>query len=167
MKNRFDQLTFKLFTQAKQLSLKVVGKQDVTDVFKVRETNVRGDYDADSLTLELQILPTIFECKPINLGKVAKVLKLLSREKRMLVGICITVIRIILTVSTTSAAPERPFLMMRRIKTWLLSRMAQKSPLPSILNNNNSLSILYDNKSILDDISLLHRANDFVDHHPD
>ena len=30
-----------------------------------------------------------------------------------------------------------------------------------------SLSILYDKKAILDDISLLHVANEFVDHHSD
>ena len=31
----------------------------------------------------------------------------------------------------------------------------------------NSLSIFYENKSILGDISLLHVANELVDHHPD
>ena len=36
-----------------------------------------------------------------------------------------------------------------------------------ILKRPNSLFILYDNKSVLDDISLLHVANEFVDHHAD
>ena len=31
----------------------------------------------------------------------------------------------------------------------------------------NSFSILYDNKSILDNISLLHVANEPIEHHPD
>ena len=31
----------------------------------------------------------------------------------------------------------------------------------------NSLSILNDNKDILDEISLVNVANEFVDHHPD
>ena len=31
----------------------------------------------------------------------------------------------------------------------------------------NSLSILYDSKLIFDDISLVHVANEFFDHHPD
>ena len=30
-----------------------------------------------------------------------------------------------------------------------------------------SLTIFYDNKSIFDDISLLHLENEFVDYHPD
>ena len=101
----------------------------------------------------------IFECEPINLEEEIKVLKLLSREKRMLDGNCVTVMRIILTAAATSATPERSFSMLRKIRTWLRLRMAQK--------RLNSLSILYDNKSILDDISLLHETNEFVDHRPD
>ena len=49
----------------------------------------------DSLTSELQLLLTIFGCEPINLEEVVKVLNSLSREKRMLVGNCVTVKRII------------------------------------------------------------------------
>ena len=121
--------------------------------------NFRVYYDADSLTWELQIIPTIFECEANHLQEVAKVLKSLSREKRTLVEICLTVIRIILIVGATSATPERSFLMSRSIKTWLQSRMLQE--------RLNSLSILYENKSIFDDISLLHAANNFADHQPD
>ena len=33
--------------------------------------------------------------------------------------------------------------------------------------NLNSLSILYESKSILDDISIFHVANEFVEHQPD
>ena len=65
IKDRLDQPTFKLFTQAEQLLLKGVGKQDVTDELKVLETHFKGDYDADSLTSELQLLPTILECQSI------------------------------------------------------------------------------------------------------
>ena len=46
--------------------------------------------------------------------------------------------------------------MLRRVKTWLQSRMAQI--------RLNSVSILYDNKSFLDDVSQPHVANGFVDH---
>ena len=159
IKDRFDQPTFKLFTQVEQFILKAVGKQGLTDELEVLETHFKDDYDADSLTLELQLLPTIIECELINLEEEIKALKSLSREKCMLVGNCVTVIRIILTAGATSATPERSFSMLRGIKTWLQSRMAQRML--------NSLTIIYDNKSILDDISLFHVANEFVDHHPD
>ena len=47
MKDRFDQQPFRLFTQAEQLLLKTVGKQNVTDEWKVLESHFKGDYDAD------------------------------------------------------------------------------------------------------------------------
>ena len=113
----------------------------------------------DSLTSELQLLPTVFECEPINLEEEFNVLQSLSREKRMLVRNFVAVIRIILNAVATSATLEWSFLMLRRIKTWLQSRMTQK--------RLNFLSILSKNKSILDDISLLHVVKKFVEHHTD
>ena len=157
VKDRFDQTIFKLFTQAEQLFLNALGIQDVTDELKVLETHFKDDYDFDSLTSEPQLLPTTFECKPINLEDVLKVLKSLSREKHMLVRNCVTAKRTILTAYATSAS--KSFLMLKRIKTWLQSRMAQK--------RLSSVSIWYDIKSFFDDISQPHAANGFADHLPD
>ena len=98
-------------------------------------------------------------CESINLKELVKVSKSLSGEKHMLVRNCVIITRIILTTSATSAPPDRSFSMLRRIKTWLQSIMAQK--------RLNYLSILYDSKSILDDILLLHLTNEFFDHHTD
>ena len=52
--------------------MKAVGKQNVTDESKVLKTHFKGDYDADSLPLELHLLPKIFECESINLEEVIK-----------------------------------------------------------------------------------------------
>ena len=52
-----------------------MGKQDVIDELKVLEIYFIGDYDADSLTSELQLLPPIFEFEPISLEDVVEVLK--------------------------------------------------------------------------------------------
>ena len=60
IKDRFNQPTSKLFTQAEQLFLNAVGKQDVTHELKVLDAHFKGDYDVDSLTSELQLLPMIF-----------------------------------------------------------------------------------------------------------
>ena len=53
IKEIFDQSTFKLFTQAKQLFMRAAGKRNVTDELKVLETHFKGDYDSNSLTSEL------------------------------------------------------------------------------------------------------------------
>ena len=59
IQDRLDKPTFKLFTQAEQLFLKLVSKEDVTDELKGLETHFKGDYDVISLTSELQLLPTM------------------------------------------------------------------------------------------------------------
>ena len=79
-------------------------------------------------------------------------------EKRRLIQ-NVTVIKIILTNGATSATPERSFSMLRKIKTWLRSRMSQK--------RLNSLSIMYDDKDLLDNLSLIDVANEFVGLQPD
>ena len=89
--------------------MKAVGKQDVTDELKVLKTHFKGDYDVDSLTSELQLLPTIFKFGDV------KALKSLSPKKRMLVGNCVTVIRIALTAGATFATPGRFFPMLTNV----------------------------------------------------
>ena len=140
--------------------LKTVKKQDVTDELKMVEKHFKNDYDEESLIAELQLLPTIFEeeCPPINLEDVVKVIKSFGPEKRKLIQNVI-VIKIILTNGATSATPERSFSVLRRIKTWLRSRMSQK--------RLNSLSIMYDNKYLLDNLSLIDVANELVGVQPD
>ena len=159
--DRFDQPAFELLSQVEQLFLKSIKKQDVTDELKMIEKHFKNDYDEESFIAELQLLPTIFEeeCPPINLEDVVKVIKLFASEKRKLIQNVVTVIKIILTNGATSATPERSFSMFRRIKTWLRSRMSQK--------RLNSLSIMYDNKELLDNLSLTDVANEFVGVQPD
>ena len=62
----------------------------------------------------------------------------------------------ILTAGAAYATHGRSFSKLERIKTLLRSRMSRK--------RLNYLSILYDNKSILDGISLNQVTNEFVDH---
>ena len=88
--------------------MNALGIQDVTDELKVLEAHFKDDYDSDSLTSKLQLLPATFECEPINLEDVVKVLKSLSREKHTLVRNCVTAKRTILTADTTSANPGSP-----------------------------------------------------------
>ena len=114
---RFDQPTFKLFPEAEQLFLKMVGKHDVTNELKALVMHFKCGWYVSSLFSELQLLPTIFECEPINLEEVARALISLSQEKRMLVGNCVTVIRIILNAGATFTIPQKSFLMLRSTKT--------------------------------------------------
>ena len=159
--DRFDQPAFELFSQVEQLFLKSVKRQGVTDELKMVEKHFKNDYDEESFITELQQLPTIFEeeCPPINQEVIVKVIKSFAPERRELIQNVATVIKIILTNGATSATPERSFSMLRRIKTWLRSRMSQK--------RLYSLPIMYDNKDLLDNLSLIDVANEFVGLQPD
>ena len=116
IKERFNQPAFELFSQVEQLFLKAIIKEDHSEELKVLATNFQGDYNADSITAELQLLPTIFEkSPPINLEDVVSVIKPLSHEKRVLIRNDLVIIRLILTNGATSATPERSFSLLKRI----------------------------------------------------
>ena len=123
------------------------------------EEQYRGDYDHNSLVSELDMLPVICrDSSPLNFGDLVKIIQSLSEEKRKLIKNIIIIIRLVLTCGATTATPERSVSLLRRLKTWLRSTMTQK--------RLNSLSILQENPTIVDQMSLIDVANDFVALHP-
>ena len=78
----------------------------------------------------------------------------LSNEKHKLIKNVVIIIRLVLTMGGISATPERSFSTMKRLKTWLRSTMSQK--------RFNALTLMNENKAILDTISLIDIANEFV-----
>ena len=87
-----------------------------------------------------------------------KVFQSTPKEERLLIKNVITVLKIVLVDAATSATPERSFSLARWVKTWLRSTMSQK--------RFNSLSILATYKDVLDNISIVNVANDFVENKP-
>ena len=83
---------------------------------------------------------------------------MLSREKRKLIRNVVLIARLVLTNGATSATPKRSFLTLRRPKTWLLSTVKQK--------RFNCLTLLNENPNIVDKMSLINVANEFVSLHP-
>ena len=106
----------------------------------------------------LQLLPAIFGgCEPVNFRDIVKGIKLLPREKRKLIRNVVLIVRLVLTNGTTSAIPERSFSTLRQLKTWLQSTVKQK--------RFNSLTLLNENPDIVDKMSLIDVANEFVSQH--
>ena len=66
--------------------------------------------------------------------------------------------KLVLVGAATSATPKRSFSLARRLKTWLSSTMSQK--------RFNALATLSFYKELVDKISLVDVANDFVDSKP-
>ena len=159
IKERFEQPGFKIFTEVEQLLLKSISKKPAEDELQTVKTSFRDDFDDQSLPYELELLPTIFSgFKPVKFSDVVDVIQSLSNEKRKLIKNVVIIIRLILTRGATSATPERSFSTMRRLKTWLRSTMSQK--------RFNALTMMNENKAILDTISLIDIANEFVSVHP-
>ena len=104
------------------------------------------------------MLPTIFEeNSPCNFEEIVRDLQSTPQHQRLICNV-ITIIRLVLTNGSTSAAAERSFSMARRMKTWLRLTMTQK--------RFNSLAVLNTHKEILDELSLVEVGNDFVDGRP-
>ena len=65
------------------------------------------------------------------------------------------IMKIMVVSGITTVTPERSFSLARRIETWLRSTMTQR--------RFNALVILNYNKSLVDKLSLVKFASDFVD----
>ena len=123
------------------------------------ESTFRGDYNHDSSITKLQLLPAIFDdCEPVNFGDIVKSIQLLSREKCNLIRNPVLIARLVFTNGATSATTKRSFPTLRRLKTWLRSTLRQKK--------FTSLTLLNKNPDIVDKMSLIEVANEFVLLHP-
>ena len=106
----------------------------------------------------LQLLPAIFGgCEPVNFGDIVKGIKLFPPEKRKLIRNVVLIVGLVLTNGTTSATLELSFSTLRQLKTWLRSTMKQK--------RFNSLTLLNENPDVVDKMSLIDVAKEFVSHH--
>ena len=142
-----------------QLLLKSISKKPAEEEMKTVKASFYDEFDDQSLPCELELLPTIFRgFKPVNFSDVVDAIQSLSNEKRKLIKNVVIIIRLVLTMGATSATPERSFSTMRRLKTWLRSTMSQKM--------FNALTLMNENKAILDTISLMDIANEFVSVRP-
>ena len=141
--------------------MKAIRKEsNIEEELKIVKERYKGDYNHDLLVSELDMLPVIFnESKPVNFEDlVIKSSKALSKEKRKLMPKIITILRLVLTCGATTATPEQSISLLRRTKTWQRSTMTQK--------RLNSLSILQEHSDIVDKMSLIDVANEFVAQQP-
>lgn len=156
IKDRFNQPGYQTFSNVEQLLLKAIAKVNYEDELKQVSEVYAGDFDALTIKSELYLLPTIFKnSSPCNFDDIVKKFQEAPQHQQQLIATIIAIVRLVLTCGATSATPERSFSMARRLKTWLRATMSQK--------RFNSLSILNTYKEILDDLSSIDIANDFLD----
>ena len=82
IKERFAQPAFKFLSEVKQLLLNSIKKEPVNEEMKVVNQKFAGDFNKESLPIELELLPVIFEGKsPVNIKDIVDVVKSLSNDR--------------------------------------------------------------------------------------
>ena len=159
LKERFEQPSFIIFSNAENLLLKLIHGESYQTEYDDFVMVYADDIETTVLPCELLILRTMFESlEPVHFGDIVEKLRTISPQERIIINNIITIIKIVLTTGATSATPKRSFSLERRVKIWLRSSMTQK--------RFNALAILYSHKDIVDKLSLVAIGNGFVDNLP-
>ena len=99
----------------------------------------------------------MFEDPPECLNDVVEMFKRRDKSEKLLVPNTVTICKLLLVNSATSATPERSFSSGRNIKTWKRSTTKAK--------RFDALSILYIYKELTDKIDLVEIGNEFAEKH--
>ena len=96
------------------------------------------DAELTALPSKLLILRTMSESlETVHFGDILEKLKTISPQERVIINKVITITKIVLTTGATSASPKRSFSLVRQVKTWIQSSMAQKRfKTPAILHSH-------------------------------
>ena len=113
------------------------------------------DVNISVLTTQMEILQVLLKDGDyFCFDDIVKIKELPNPEREMIKEV-ITLCKLILVNSATSAAGERSFSTVRRLKTWLRSRMNQE--------RFSNLTVLNIHKEITDGLSNIDISNEFTD----
>ena len=159
IRDRFEQPNYQFFSTIEQLLIKAINSEPYqTELDALNE--YRDDFYVSALPVELLTLRTIFANEKVSHFEELKnkIKNEMSEAERILIGNGNKLMKLVFVGAATSATPERSFSLARRLKTWLRSIMSQK--------RFNALTILSFYKELVDKISLVDVANEFIDSKP-
>lgn len=114
-----------------------------------------NDIVINHLDVEKDVLCAMFkEEKIVCFQEVVNHIKKIDQAQRLLIPNVVAICKLLLVNPATTATAERSFLLARRIKTWLRSKM--------LAARFNSMAILHAHKQLTDSLSLTEVANEFV-----
>ena len=153
---RFKQSSFEVHENMESLIVKTIASENASKETSNLETNYGTEININRFsTVEADILRTIFrELKPDCFRDILDEVESLPKGQLCLLPDAVKILGLLLVNPTTTATPERPFSLARRIKTWLHST--------STATRLNSLSILHAHKSVTDSIDLVEVGNEFT-----
>ena len=122
--NRLNQASFDVYAKMESLLVKCLNCQDYSMALHFLGTNYGEDVDVRTLNVQLEIFKMKdgeFTCLDNILAKI----KQLSEAKKCMIGEITTLCKLLFVNPAISAAGERSFFSVGRLKTWLRSTMTQ------------------------------------------
>ena len=118
-----------------------------------------SDFDKSELSMQLQIPSSNIKdempsCESINLEEILTFVRKLSKGQRAFFKQICWIVCLILVMPSTNASSERSFSAMKRLKTYLRSKMGQ--------SRLNHLMVLNTYKEMLDSMDIVSVADEFV-----
>ena len=153
----FRATSYHFFSTIEQLLIKATKSEPYqTELDALNE--YKDDFDVSALPAELLTLRTIFANEKVfHFEEIKSKIKTGTSEAERI--LMVNVIKLVILVgAAASATRDRSFSLARRLKTWLRYTMSQK--------RLNALAILSFYKELVDKISLVGVANEFVDSKP-
>ena len=122
IKERFEQKSYHIYSNLEQLLLKGDGNEN-NELFPL----YKDDFTRDVLQVQLSTLHANYSIKnETGIHGIIEVIKNMSAAERSLFSEVVKVIRIVLVAPATNSISEQSFSAMRRIKTYLRSKMKQE-----------------------------------------
>jgi hypothetical protein len=160
IEERFSQESIAVLNSISQVLLSPWSTFD-EEAFK----NVTEFFNADIVKGDLRkeltkTVPAMLHDKsPITIDDLRVILRNLPIEARRVIPQTMRLMKLLLTVPISSAAAERTFSMLRRIKLWTRSTMKQE--------RLNHLALLHEHQDLLEQVDLRKIAEDFVSKNPE
>ena len=162
IEERFDQPSFKAYSNMESLLIGVLSSQDVSSQMDYMKENYVDDARTGYLFSQLEILKvlksfeSVIKDAQINcFADVLKAVKGLTDHERHMITEVIVICKLLLVNPATSATGERSFSMARRVKTWLRANMKQQ--------RFNNVALLDSHKARTDKIRVLFSQLKFTD----
>lgn len=160
LKNRFDQEGLKILVQLEEILLWAVeGKVPDCDVLHEKLGPFSEDFDVDQLHMQLRFVKNLPGKKANNCLELAEVLSNESGTVKDMLQEVIKLLILVMTLPASAATAERSFSVLRRLKTYLRSKMTQK--------RLNSVMVLHVHKEQTGELDIQKIMHEFISRNED
>ena len=159
LQDRFDQSDFNMYAKLEQVLLKSAKSENCEEEIEECFRFYGSDLDANTLRTQLLIFSGICKTNQLDTGcllsDIINLFKTISKPQISLISQVARLLKLIIVMPATNAVSERSFSAMRRLKTYLRTKMS--------MDRLNNLMVLHVHKPRTDTLDLIRVANSFAD----